>query len=279
MHALPLRNLTRYFLFRRNESPPPPRISRKWNVFVFFLKFWHDSNFWISVVTLLTDKKINNNRFLLSNSKSSFPPATLERSFRETSTYQHPGLLITDTHTLSLSLSLSFRAGRSRSTTESTLYLLLRFRSRVPFTLLAHRGWLLAVAADTGATETTKEQFFPLRPAALSPLFIYRSFVERDDRDDRGDRARIPPSSNEAKELRSTIRGQDDPRGSGWPLQGDLSPRFRCRFHTLAVGPRLLRYNASLCEREEERARGRRRRRRRKERNTHGRQRLNERTG
>ena len=107
MHALPLRNLTRYFLFRRNESPPPPRISRKWNVFVFFLKFWHDSNFWISVVTLLTDKKINNNRFLLSNSKSSFPPATLERSFRETSTYQHPGLLITDTHTLSLSLSLS----------------------------------------------------------------------------------------------------------------------------------------------------------------------------
>ena len=110
-------------------------------------------------------------------------------------------------HTLSVSLS----TGRSRSTTESTLYLLLRFRSRVPF---APSHPPRAGCSPWHRTQEPRRQqrnnSFPYG-RALSPLFIYRSFVERDDR---GDRARIPPSSNEAKELRSTIRGQD-PRGSG----------------------------------------------------------------
>lgn len=67
---------------------------------------------------------------------------------------------------------------------------------------------------------------------ALSPLFIYRSFVERETA--RPSSTRIPPSERERVTILDLARIHR--RELSWPLEGDLSlslsfPTFRCRFH------------------------------------------------
>ena len=111
-------------------------------------------------------------------------------------------------HTLSLSLSLSL----SPHPTEST-------------------------RPCTGATETTKEQFFPPFPI-LSRYLLYLSIGHswNERRRDRAAHGFHPPNE---KELRSSISpgstGESSPdlsKGTSFSLSFSLSfPTFRCRFH------------------------------------------------